>query len=313
MPEPLSCTSCATEIPAGARFCVKCGTAAPVPAAEAPTVVPPGGVAQSAPTQQVPTDPTWNQPPPAAVPGQVQPTAPSGYPQTPPVAAAPAAPVADYRYGYQDPATAWQQPGAPVAPVAPARKVKPPKAKGSGRTVVAGLLGFLGALTLAIATFLPWADIDQFRSISGAVVTGWDGLTSGVQDGLPFAMVALVGGAVAASMLSGRSSMVQKLLLVLAGVIGLGMSIFEISSNMVDVEDINDINQSLGLPEGASLGYGLWVALAGSIMMLLAGLLAKRTKAPSATDPAASPVGPQGPPATFGDPRAVGAVGSAPA
>ena len=67
-------------------------------------------------------------------------------------------------------------------------------------------------------------------------------------------------------------------------------------------EDIDDINDFGG---EASLGYGLWVALVGGILILVGALLAKRTKA----EPAAQPVGAQGPAATFGDPRAVGAVG----
>ncbi|OWY60715.1 hypothetical protein B7486_67705, partial [cyanobacterium TDX16] len=139
----------------------------------------------------------------------------------------------------------------------------------------------------------------SFRGISGAVVTGWDALTGGVQDGLPFVMVAVVAGAIAASMLAGRASLVQKLLLLLAGLIGIGMSVYEITSNMTDIDDINDFGGE------ASLGYGLWVALVGGILILLGALLAKRTKA----EPAAQPVGAQGPAATFGDPRAVGAVG----
>lgn len=342
MPDPRTCPSCATEIPAGARFCVKCGTEAPlaqpappapapaqapapapptdptpafgagtgtsVPAApatpppagaaEVPTQVPPGGVPQAAPTQLQPTDPTWGQPQQPAPPVAPGYTPAGAAPTAPNVAASP--PVADYRYGYQDGAAGWQQPG--VAPaVAPPAPAKPPKPKGSNRTVVAGLIGFLGALTLGVASFLPWAEIDSFRGITGAVVTGWDALTGGVQDGLPFVMVAVVAGAVAASMLAGRASILQKLLLLLAGGIGIGMSVYEIATTMTDIDDINEFGGT------ANLGYGLWVALVGGLLILVSALLAKRTKADATASP--QPVGAQGGAASLGDPRAVGAVG----
>ena len=312
MPDPSTCTSCATEIPAGARFCVKCGTAAPAaaPAAPAtpaptaptpsysagtgpafgagagdvPTQVPPGGASQTAPTQITPAAPI--------PPGGFAPTAAPapGYPASPPIAG-----------GYQTPPTQWGAP-PPVMPVA-----KPPKPKGSGRTVFAGVLGFVSALVLGVSTFLEWAEIETFRTISGAVVTGWDGLTPGLQDGVFLAAVAVVAGAIAASMLSGRASLLQKLLLLGAGAVALGLSIYELADHVVDVNDIIDNGGS------ARVGIGLYLGIGASVGVLAAAVLAKRTKPEKAVAPGFSPVGGPGPAATVGDPRAVGAVGSAPA
>jgi hypothetical protein len=316
VPEPSTCTSCAAEIPAGARFCVKCGTAAPAAApapsysagtdpsfgagagaGDVPTQVPPGGASQTAPTQ--PGVPAYPQAPatgPSAVPpgGYTPPAAPGqAYGAAPPLAG-----------GYQAPPTQW---GAPVAPVPVARAPKPPKPKGSARNVLAGLLGLVSALVLGVSTFLEWAEIETFRNISGAVVTGWDGLTSGVQDGALLAAVAVVAGFLSASMISGRASLLQKLLLLLAGAVAVGMSVYELADHMVDVDDIVDHGGS------ASLGIGLWIALVASFGLLVAAFVAKRSKPEKAVDPGFSPVGAQYPAATVGDPRAVGAVGSAPA
>lgn len=262
-------------------------------AGDVPTQVPPGGSPQTAPTQQAYVPAPATTPEPAMVPPGGYGAPPQqqgyGYPASPPVA------------GYQTPPTQWQQPyAATPAPAAP-------KARTSARTVLAGVLGFICALAFGVASFLPWAEVDSFRGISGAVVTGWDGLTSGIQDGPFFALVAVVAGAIAASMISGRASLLQKLLLLAAGMVGLGMTVYELSEYSSDVDTINrDIND---LGHSASLGIGLWLALGACIGIVVAALLAKRTKAEKAPEPGVSPVGQHDPAATVGDPRAVGAVG----
>jgi hypothetical protein len=177
------------------------------------------------------------------------------------------------------------------------------KAPRSGRNIVAGLLGMIGSVGVGVASVLPWADIDEFRNIQGAVVTGWDGLTGGVQDGAFFTVIAVLGFIISATLLSGRASILKRLALLATGAVAFGMAVYEISEFWVDVEDINDFGGS------ASLGIGLWVAAGAALLVVVAGLIAKRTRVAAGSAPA----GVQSPAATFGDPRAVGAVGSAPA
>lgn len=359
MNDPTPCPSCAAEVPAGARFCVRCGTEidlgegapADTPTAGASSGAPAAGSEpSSAPTDLTPPAPDGPGGAPTAggttteipggapvAPGADAPTQPAGSqmagpaeaptqpltpaggfvaPGAPSAPGAPAGPPTASGPGFGGPAhpegpTGLGAPVYPAAPpvagpsVAPPTTFAPPPpapvpqpaAPRSGRNVAAGLVGLLSAVAFGVASFLPWADIDRYRGIEGAVVTGWDGLTSGIQDGPFFAAVAVVAAFLAGSLLAGRCSLGQKLLLLLSGAVAFGLAVYELAEYWTDVDDINAFGGS------ASVGAGLWIAAFAGIGILLAALLSTRTtKAPRAEAPA-------DPAATLDPPRAVGAVG----
>lgn len=360
MNDPTPCPSCAAEVPAGARFCVRCGTeidlgegapadassadsspdtpagtpassatadltpsapngpgAAPAPSGGGTTAEIPGGPPVP-PGADAPTQPAGSE---IAGPAEAptQPLAPTGgfvAPGAPPTPGAPAGPPTVPGPGFGGPAqpegpTGFGAPAYPTAPpvagpsAAPPTTFSPPPpaplpqppAPRSGRNVAAGLVGLVSAVAFGVASFLPWADIDRYRGIEGAVVTGWDGLTSGIQDGPFFAAVAVVAAFLAGSLLAGRCSLGQKLLLLLSGAVAFGLSIYELAEYWTDVDDINAFGGS------ASVGAGLWIAAFAGIGILLAALLSTRTSKGSGAEVPADPA------ATLDPPRAVGAVG----
>ncbi len=229
------------------------------PSAEAP---PPAGAppAQSPGTQPLPVQPPGSEPPPR--PGGAPPTAvfeqPSG---TEPTATIPAAPP-----------PGWGQPTSVYAEQAPGPALAP-----AGSNVPAAILALLAAALAIVGSFLEWATATEEGTvvlppgIANITVPSFDGLDSNGGFTLAFgAIMALVAGLLLAKV---------RHVLLMVGLIAAGLATavaFVYSYRDITGLDIT-INGTKVEGIGFDPGIGLWVALGGGVLSVIAGLLVKRS------------------------------------
>jgi hypothetical protein len=166
---------------------------------------------------------------------------------------------------------------------------------------ISGGLALVAGLATVAASFLPWIQIEiAGHSGPGSLATGLDG-----RDGITVLVVGVLAAVAGLLLVAGRGDAWLKLgLFVTGGVITI-IGVVDI----VDVQNKADaLERRYGVPEGvvtASVGVGLWIVLAAGVVLLVAGLLARRavplgdrtatppvSPAPAAAPPVSSPVSP---------------------
>ena len=162
-------------------------------------------------------------------------------------------------------------PPPPVAPLIPPSSSRP--GSGASRNTVAGTLGVVGALVLGVASFLAWAEI----SIVGGgsqTVSGWDWFDHGIETGPLFAVLALAAAALAGLLISQVVPLAVRIIVVAVGCLSLGLAGFAISDILARKGDLASIGQI-----EVTLEYGIWLLVAGAVLILVAGLVAKHRAA----------------------------------
>jgi hypothetical protein len=137
---------------------------------------------------------------------------------------------------------------------------------------IAGGAALLAGLATVAASFLPWIQIEiAGHSGPGSQATGLGG-----RDGVTVLVVGAVAGLIGILLLAGRGDAWLKLGLFVTGSVVTIIGIVDI----VDVQNKADVlERRYGVREGvvtASVGIGLWVVLVAGVVLLAAGLLARR-------------------------------------
>ena len=225
--------------------------ASSAPTADPTTAIPSVDATAVQPTYNPPEAPSYTPPaytPPAAPSYNPPQAAPSGWDTAPP-AAAPAPAYGEYSYA-QQPA-----PGYPVgAPVGAAAST------GIGSLMPVAVIGLIGAALCIIGALLPWA------KGAGAVSGDVSGFDSNGGFLLAFGLVIAAGVAL---LFTGQRNVAIPAAIAVAGVAGIGLFIY----SFLDLSSLSDdVAEQIS---GASLdkGIGLWLAGAGSVLGLIAGII----------------------------------------
>lgn len=266
MPER-SCPSCGLEVAAHQTLCPRCRTAIPSDA---------GPVAPSADGSAIRVAAPPPRPGRAAEVPPATDGAPSAEPEEPSAAAPGPSDLGDERTTVTagrpavDPTTVapggWGTDPAPAAAAPPGPAVAPASAGTLGvsgaptlddrSNVPGGLLGVVGAVLLVVGVVLPWLEV------AGETVSGWTAST----DAEVLAGVAAVATVAAALVVGGARSLVLRVLLGVAGVVALALGAFD----LVDVGGVEGVD--------ASVGVGLYVVLAGGLVLVAAAALTRHRR-----------------------------------
>lgn len=119
-----------------------------------------------------------------------------------------------------------------------------------------------------IGSFLPWVTLHTiFGSLSVCGMDGGDGTVTAV---LGFAT--LIVGVLAVVSTSGASTCVRSLETILGLLCG-GITLYEVVNVSNHISDLESGGEGFAT---ASVGFGLWILLLGSILAVVAGALAMR-------------------------------------
>ncbi len=165
----------------------------------------------------------------------------------------------------------------------------------------AGILAIIGGALLVIGSLLPWAkvsiDIDQFASVLGvdpAQLAGADVATSqnigGMDaDGLFTLIAGIVVVVCAGIYLAKRANTTLSVLILLGGLLGAGVALFDILSKDRQLDDAlaeagPDL-QAIGLSAdtfkevfSVTFSLGIYICVIGGVLALIAGAMALRAK-----------------------------------
>jgi hypothetical protein len=151
------------------------------------------------------------------------------------------------------------------------RALVPRRAKVDNR--LPGGLALLAGLATVAATYLPWIQISVAGHAGpGSLATGLEG-----RDGVTVLVVGVLAALIGLMLVAGRGDAWLKLGLFVTGGVVTIIGIVDI----VDVQSKADaLERRYGVRDGvvtASVGVGLWVVLAAGVILLVAGLLARRS------------------------------------
>ena len=197
----------------------------------------------------------------------------------------------------------------------------------------AGILAILGGALLVIGSLLPWAkvsiDIERFASVLGvdpAALAGADVASSQNIGGMDAdGVFTLIAGIVvlvcAAIYLAKRANTALSVLILLGGLLGAGVALFDIMSKDRQLNDAlaeagPDL-EAIGLSAdtfkdvfAVTFSIGIYICVIGGVLALIAGAMALRAKPEPM--PAASPAGTMGA-GGFGSAPPVASTASTPA
>lgn len=259
-----ACSNCGIDLPDGASFCAECGTA--TPASEAP--VPPPQPWPSSPPDQPPTPAEMPPLAPVAVTADQPPLPPAPAPVDPP-------PVPQW-------ATLPPPPGAAGMPAGVGGAVavvptSPSATAGAPRNTLAGALGVLGALLLGVSSFLAWAEVTlSVVADRTQTVTGWDWFDNGIDTGPVFAVLALGAAGLAGLVIAQVTPLAIRITVVAVGGLSLGLAAFAISDILGRKSDLEAVGQV-----DITLQYGIWLLVAGALLILASGLVAQTRPGPA--------------------------------
>jgi hypothetical protein len=150
------------------------------------------------------------------------------------------------------------------------RTLVPRRARVDNR--IAGGVAVLAGLATVAATFVPWIQIEiAGHSGPGSQATGLGG-----RDGVTVLVVGALAALIGILLLAGRGDAWLKHGLFVTGAVVTIIGIVDI----VDVQNKADaLERRYGVRDGvvtASVGIGLWVVLVAGVLLLVAGLLARR-------------------------------------
>ena len=128
------------------------------------------------------------------------------------------------------------------------------------------LIALVGAVLIAIGSFLPWVSVEA---------GGFSDSKTGIEgDGTITLFLAVVIGVIAAIALSrGALPKAAAIIAIIAAVIAIAIAVIDfidIQSRISDVED-----ESAGLAS-ASMGLGMWVLIVGSIAALVGSIMSRK-------------------------------------
>ena len=166
-------------------------------------------------------------------------------------------------------------PAVAEAPALPAEAPPPPPPVPDSRTDnrPAAYVALLGAALGIIGAFQVWLRI-TIATVSppGSAETGWRG-----GDGRTIVVAAVVAAIAGIGLLLGRRDLWLKVALLIAGGVILVIALVHMANVPSKAEDIE---RQFGIPMGdvrAEVGTGLYVAIAGGVAILTAGLRARTT------------------------------------
>ncbi|MFN8019387.1 MAG: zinc-ribbon domain-containing protein [Acidimicrobiales bacterium] len=286
MTDTIGCPHCGAQLPAAAAFCTSCGqrvgadqTLVDTPGLNDPTqVVPPVAPPHPnppAPPEMAPPMPTEAPLPPAPTSGPWGPTSTASVPDGPPTTA-PWDPPAN------PPPPSWQQPTPPMEPqawagpggMAPASvygTAPAPAGAPTGRrpSIAGGLAAIVGAILTIAGVFSGWVTL---RPEGSRVTVSMWSLASG--DGFlktndPYVLIALAGcaGLVGLLLLVGVGRTVARILAILIGLGILGL----VAADWMSIS--NFVQDHFPTSFQAQTAVGLYLAVAGGIVTIIAGLL----------------------------------------
>jgi hypothetical protein len=150
---------------------------------------------------------------------------------------------------------------------------------------LAAALALAGGLLAAGAAYLPWIVIEiAGRSGPGSHASGLDG-----RDGVTVLVVGLLAVAVGVVLATGRGYVWLKMAMFATGGIVTVIGIVD----LIDVHaKAEALERRFGIPQGvvtATAGVGLWLVVVAGVMMLVAGLVARRSEASLPQLPPAPP------------------------
>jgi hypothetical protein len=256
------------ENPDGSQVCAECGA----PLGAAPPGEDAGGsfwARQEARSTGAAPEPAAATAPAAMAPAATAPaaTAPAATAPAPPAPPSPSAPPVSAPVAAPAAEAGWDTDVAPSDDDAAVSTATPPS--GGGASDVAdrgGVIALVGAALLLFASFLPWA-----RATGNLFYVTKDGIDT---DGVITLLLAVVIGLVAAlTLLRPPPSRVGAGLVLVGGVAGVGVSIYE----MFRVDDAFDdlltqVPSRLGVE--ARIGVGLYLALLASGIIVVGAVLA---------------------------------------
>ena len=164
----------------------------------------------------------------------------------------------------------------------------------------AGIVAIVGGALLALASFLPWAEVSgQGASVTAKGIDGSDGyLTLGA------GVVAVLIGVV---LLMRGSRRILAIITILVGIVGGGLALYDALTAKDSVLDAaaEELAPSFGVSTdqvraaldqavdagqiGVSVSFGLYLAVAGGIVVIVGGILGLRGAVAEAAAPEAAP------------------------
>ena len=172
----------------------------------------------------------------------------------------------------------------------------------------AGIVAIVGGALLAVASFLPWAEVSgQGASVTANGIDGSDGYIT-----LGAGIFAVLVGVV---MLMRGARRILAVLAILAGIVGGGLGLYDAVTAKDSVLDAaaEELAPSFGVSQdrvrsaldqavdagqiGVSVSFGLYLVIVGGIVVVVGGILGLRDSAPEnvAATPGAVPAGPSSP------------------
>ena len=148
--------------------------------------------------------------------------------------------------------------------------------------MAAGVLAIVAVLMVFVGTFLPIIDFD-FDGV-GSSANGWG---DGINDGPIHTVVLLVPLAMGILSLLNRARVLVKVLLLVSALIGF----FWVLVRFADISGSLEEDEGFGafVAEASDPGVGLYVILAGWVLVLVAGIVAKAGKPRVAAAPYGQP------------------------
>ena len=181
--------------------------------------------------------------------------------------------------GHSEAPPGWGQ-AAPVPP--PGVGEPPPIAgyvvgtpeSGRGRNITAGFLALFGAAAIIVGSFVPWVDIDGDDAdslVDNTLISGWRTSEDVVGDGVIFAAIGGVVAVLGLIVLFNKSNLALRIILILLALAAAVLAVVE----AVDIADLATTIEDFDGDATSTFGAGLIVIWAGSLFVLLSGLVAK--------------------------------------